>query len=219
MARTISRDQARRFYDRFGAKQDHQGFYEDPALDLLVDLGRFSEASSVFELGCGTGRFADRLLTRHLAPSAHYVGVDLSSTMVQLARDRLLPHDGRTEVLSSEGGFDFRRYGGPFDRVLATYVLDLLSPPEIQECLAGAHAALAPGGFFCHAGLTRGTGPISRATSAIWTLVHRINPVRVGGCRPLLLADLLPVDQWRLVHREVVVASAIPSEVVIARAL
>ena len=32
----LSRDEAKAFYDRFGAKQDSQGFYEDRALEDLV---------------------------------------------------------------------------------------------------------------------------------------------------------------------------------------
>ncbi len=56
MARTLTRNEAQRYYDRFGSWQDRQGFYEDPALDLLMKLGKFSEATNVFEFGCGTGR-------------------------------------------------------------------------------------------------------------------------------------------------------------------
>jgi len=218
MTRTISVDEARRFYDKFGTKQDRQSFYEDAALESLIELGKFSEAGSVFELGCGTGRLAARLLSDHLPASAQYVGVDLSSTMVHLAKDRLAPFDRRQEVHLSDGEFEISRYGGPFDRVVSTYVLDLLSLTDIQKCLVGAHAAMVKGGLFCHAGLTTGTGAISRATSSLWTLIHRIKPILVGGCRPVLLADLIPDDQWRLVRREVVISVAIPSEVVVVEA-
>jgi SAM-dependent methyltransferase len=215
MARTISRDEARRFYDNFGAKQDRQGFYEDEALDRLIELSGFSDAGSVFELGCGTGRLAARLLSDHLPASAHYVGVDLSPTMVRLAAERLAPFGGRCEVHATDGVFELSRYGGPFDRVVSTYVLDLLSLADIQQSLSGARAAMAEGGLFCHAGLTTGTGPVSRTTSALWRLIHRVNPLLVGGCRPMTLADVIPVDQWQLMHREVVVRATIPSEVVI----
>jgi SAM-dependent methyltransferase len=211
-----SRDEVRQFYDAFGAKQDRQGFYEDAAIDSMIELGGFSDAQAVFELGCGTGRLAARLLSDHLPASARYVGIDLSSTMVDLARKRLAPFAGRCEVHLSDGGFDFSSYGGPFDRVVATYVLDLLSRRDIELVLAEAHEAMSKGGLFCHAGLTRGSGPISRATSGLWTLVHRVKPTLVGGCRPLTLADLMPRERWRVIHREVVVSAAIPSEIVIA---
>jgi len=218
MTRSISHDQARRFYDRFGARQDRQGFYEDAALDALIELGNFSQAQHVFELGCGTGRFAARLLRDHLPPSARYVGVDISSTMVRLAAQRLQPYGERCAVHHSSGELEFSRYGGPFDRFVSTYVLDLLSMEDIQRCLAAAHAAMARGGLFCHAGLTAGVGPLSRASSGLWSLLHRLDPMLVGGCRPLQLVGLLPERQWQLIDRRVVVSFAIASEVVVASA-
>ena len=56
---------ARAFYDRFGKKQDCQSFYEDPALDELIAHASFEDARSVFEFGCGTGKFAARILENH----------------------------------------------------------------------------------------------------------------------------------------------------------
>jgi ubiquinone/menaquinone biosynthesis C-methylase UbiE len=84
MGRTLTTAQAKAFYDRFGARQDAQSFYEDRAIDVLVVHGVFSTATSVFEFGCGTGRFAKRLLAQALPPEARYMGVDVSSAMVCL---------------------------------------------------------------------------------------------------------------------------------------
>ena len=59
----LTLQQTREFYNQFGAKQDSQSFYERPAIDELIAHSNFSEAHSVFEFGCGTGRFADELLS------------------------------------------------------------------------------------------------------------------------------------------------------------
>jgi hypothetical protein len=72
-------DDARRFYDRFGSRQDTQGFYENPALDDLVKYADFEHARSVLEFGCGTGFFARRLLETDLPVKAHYLGLDIKS--------------------------------------------------------------------------------------------------------------------------------------------
>ena len=66
-------DDARRFYDRFGSKQDTQGFYENPALDDLLEHADFDHARSVLEFGCGTGSFARRLFKMVLPEDAHYL--------------------------------------------------------------------------------------------------------------------------------------------------
>jgi hypothetical protein len=38
----LSTEQARRVYDRLGAKQDTQAFYENPAFDRLIAAGDFN---------------------------------------------------------------------------------------------------------------------------------------------------------------------------------
>ena len=216
MERTISRDEARRYYDKAARFQDFQGIYEDGALAALVKHGRFGEAASVFELGCGTGRFAENLLRTRLPPSARYVGVDLSSSMLAMAGKRLQPFAGRATVHQTDGSLDFSRFGGPFDRAVVTYVFDLMSRDDVAAALAGLHDILGSGGLLCAAGLTQGSGPFSKLACGIWNAIFRLNPRLVGGCRPLVLAEMLDAASWRLVHREVVVNVMIASEVVIA---
>jgi SAM-dependent methyltransferase len=106
MTNRFSREDARRFHDSFGSKQDAQGFYEDAALDALVEHSEFSLAQSVLEIGCGTGRLAARLLADCLPASAAYVGVDISETMAGLAWRRLGPWSGRARDQVSGGDFD-----------------------------------------------------------------------------------------------------------------
>jgi hypothetical protein len=52
----LSHRETRRVYDRIGAKQDTQAFYEDVATRELIRHGDFASATAVFEFGCGTGR-------------------------------------------------------------------------------------------------------------------------------------------------------------------
>jgi ubiquinone/menaquinone biosynthesis C-methylase UbiE len=98
----------------------------------------------VFEFGCGTGRFADRLLSRELPPDARYAGVDLSSTMVDLATRRLARFGERSQVTLTEGDVRFPFPDASFDRVVATYVLDILGEERIRELLLEAHRLPGP---------------------------------------------------------------------------
>src|SRR3954468_15500521 len=88
MDRTLTTDEARGCYDRIGVRQDTQRFYEDAALDLLVAHADLGTARRGFEFGCGTGRFAVRLLANVLPPDATYRGIDISPTMVRIASGR-----------------------------------------------------------------------------------------------------------------------------------
>jgi ubiquinone/menaquinone biosynthesis C-methylase UbiE len=212
----LTRAEARTFYDRWGARQDSQRPFEEPALRDLVAHARFDAARAVFELGCGTGRFAETLLEHHLPPGASYRAVDLSTTMVDLARKRLARFGARAEVQATDGEPVLALPSGSVDRFVSTYVFDLLGEDEIRALLAEAHRVLEPGGLVCLAGLTHGTGLVSRAFERVWRALHALRPSLVGGCRPISLVGLLSSPQWRILHHRVVVAWGMPSEVVVA---
>jgi len=216
MAPVLSHEDARRAYDRIGALQDSQGFYEDRATRLLLRRGDFAAAGAVFEFGCGTGRFAERLLTSHLSPHARYRGVDLSPKMVSLARARLAPFEGRTEVVLGEGGPPTDEPAEAYDRFVSNYVFDLLSEEEIRSVLREAHRMLRPGGLLCLAGLSTGVGPLSRGVARAWGWVQAHRPALVGGCRPMDVLPLLPEASWQVRHHAKVVAFGVTSEVLVA---
>ncbi len=214
--RPFTPEDAKRFYDRFGAKQDLQ-FYENPALERLLAHADFEHASNVFELGCGTGRLAEQLLRERLPPTARYVGVDVSTTMTRLAEQRLARWKDRAVVRQSDGTTRQPVPDGSFDRFVATYVLDLLPEPTIRQVLDEAHRLLVADGSLCLVGLTEGRGPVSRAMCAAWKGLHALSPRLVGGCRPLRVEEFLNRDAWRIAHAEVVSAWGVCSEIVVAQ--
>jgi SAM-dependent methyltransferase len=139
-------DQARAFYDRMGAWQDWQRFYEDPPLQRLLQAAKFQAAHSIIEFGCGTGRFALQILSEITPADCRYLGVDLSSTMAALARARLCSYSDRAEVRLSDGNVTVGEPDGRFDRYVSNYVLDLLSRESTGQLLSEAHRLLEPGG-------------------------------------------------------------------------
>jgi ubiquinone/menaquinone biosynthesis C-methylase UbiE len=214
----LSREQARRFYDRFGARQDRQGWYEDAAIDRLVDILDFDRVGAVVELGCGTGKVARRLLEERLDPGATYGGFDSSRTMVTLARQRLEPWAARARVHLTDGSLALPIETGRVDLFLSTYVLDLLSVEDIGAVLDEAARVVAPDGQLALASLTHGPTAPSRVVSWLWRLVHRVRPGWVGGCRPIRLADRLAADpRWRMTQVDVVTPRGLASEVAVAR--
>lgn len=214
--RFLDKDEVRLFYDRFGSKQDWQRFYEGAALRELLQQGRFGEASSVFELGCGTGAFALILLKEHLPASASYVGVDISSTMVGLAEKRLACFPGRATIMLTNGSLQFGYTEGTFDRFICNYVLDLLSPDDIARVVSEAHRLLKEGGLMCLVSLTHGQTLVARTVSWIWKSIHNLNPKLVGECRPLNMEDYLNCSYWKIVYHGVMSIAGIASEVLIA---
>lgn len=210
---TLTPSEARAFYDRFGKKQDTQGFYENPALDDLIDHAGFHDAQNVFEFGCGTGEFASRLLRDHFSSSARFLGCDVSQTMVNLATQQLSPYAERATVVRSDGSICFPLADQSVDHVISNYVLDLLSEEDILLVFSEAHRVLTSGGKLCLVSLTKGITFLSRIVTFIWMALFSIRPALVGGCRPVLLESYLDQERWQLEYQKTVTSFGVPSEV------
>jgi SAM-dependent methyltransferase len=207
LPRALGRDAIRDHYDSLGARQDGQSWYEDPALEVLLYNGAFDTAQQVVEVGCGTGRLAETLLHDYLGPTASYTGLDVSQTMISLARDRLLPFEPRAVVELTDGEMILPEA----DRIVAAYVMNLLDEDTMAVFLAEAEAALPQDGLLCLANLAPGA-----ALSGIWSLLYRLAPRLLGGCRPMRTASRLRQDGWRIVHAQRVSVYGLASEAVVA---
>lgn len=216
MVQTLSHGEARRIYDRIGSFQDSQAFYEDQTTQVLVEHGAFATASAVFEFGCGTGRFAESLLAQRLPATATYRGVDLSPTMVGLARSRLARFGSRAEVVEAEGGAPVGEPDHGYDRWVSNFVLDLLSGSDIESVLVEAHRMLKPGGLLCLASLGTGDSWYTRTVAGVWSVIHRLSPALLGGCRPIDLRPFLSPDRWSIEHHRSLAPFLIPSEAIVA---
>lgn len=217
-SRYLAPIEAKRFYDRLGSRQDWQRFYENPALNELIAHAGFDSAHSVFEFGCGTGALAARLLQRHLPPNARYVGLDISSTMVSLALERLKPWSGRARVYQTDGSPRAPEPEHTFDCFVSTYVLDLVAPDFIEQLLSEAHRLLVPEGRLCLVSLAFGTSRFSRVVCWGWQRLWRLNPSIVGGCHPIELLEYLPSRDWNPLYRVTLTSWSLSSEVLVASA-
>ena len=214
--RYVSHAQARRIYDRIGRLQDTRPLSERRALDALVERAAFERAGAVLEFGCGTGRLAARLLAERLPAGARYLGLDVSPTMVSLARAAVAPWGDRARVEQASGSPELPVEEGSCDRFVSTYVFDLLSPDDAARLLDEAHRVLRPGGLLALASLTPGTTPPARSLTRAWRAVWRLDPALLGGCRPVTLAPQLPPAGWAVRARITVTDLVLASEVVVA---
>ena len=137
--------------------------------------------------------------------------------MVQLARRRLRWFGGRAAVVQSDGSMRLAFDDGSFDRFVATYVLDLLSPHDARELLAEARRVLQPEGRLCVASLTHGRAGTGHLATEIWDWVAPRHPLLTGGCHPIELLELLPGSAWTIDYRRVITAHWVPSELLVAR--
>jgi ubiquinone/menaquinone biosynthesis C-methylase UbiE len=218
VARILSHDAARAFYDRFGVRQDRGAPGENRVIDHLVSRCDFESAEAVFEFGCGTAKLACRLLAEELPETTTYHAVDSSTTMVDIARRRLEPWGERARVDRTDGSVTLDAESGRYDRFIATYVFDLLSDDDTNALLAEAHRLLRPDGLLCVASLTRARGLAAQFPTQLWRLAHAANPRWVGGCRPILLArHVFFSGLWEPLYRRVMCPAGLCTEIIVAR--
>src|ERR671934_234580 len=89
--------------------------------ELALAVAREYEAPSVLDVGGGSGRVGELLLEQG---ASRYVDVDLSDTMLALARDRLARFGDRVELV--QGDFLQVPLAGSFDVVLALGYFDYI---------------------------------------------------------------------------------------------
>jgi ubiquinone/menaquinone biosynthesis C-methylase UbiE len=200
-------------YDRIGRVQDWQ-FYEDRAVARLVADCAPHTAHAIFEFGCGTGRLAATML-KSLPPTARYLGVDVSPVMVALATERLARWGDRAQVRLVDGSMPLPADSDSADRIVCTYVFDLLDDSDVAAVLGEFERVLTPDGLLCLVSLRTGITRFERLISGLWTMVWRRAPSLLGGCRPVQLDQLLG-RTWAIRGQDVVHSWGLVSEVIVA---
>ena len=165
---------------------------------LLSWLPEDLHGKRVLDAGCGTGALAVEAARR----GAHVVAIDLSPTLVQLARERM-PHDlgqGRIEFLS---GDMLDPALGVFDHVIGMDSLIHYHKADVVRTLAGLGERTRTSILFTFAPST----PLLAAMIAVGRLFPRgdrapfIEPVRENTLRGLI-AEAPLLRNWRAARSE-----------------
>jgi ubiquinone/menaquinone biosynthesis C-methylase UbiE len=211
---TITPEKARCFYDSLGSTYDIGERFERRAKArgfVLLDL---APGQRLLNVGVGTGKDQTQIQNA-LMPGGLAAGVDLSPVMVKLARANVPPPGNEALCVADGGGLPFP--DASFDRVISSYVLDLIPARRIPLFVREMQRVLRPGGRLVLVGLTEGTTLASRAVMAAWKAIYRLSPASLGGCRPLRMTYPLLRAGFVDVRREVIVQGGMPSEVLSAR--
>ena len=123
-----------RTYDRIAAPQTRWG---SAVLDRLPLEGH----ETVLDAGCGSGRVTELLAAR--LPRGRVIAVDASSTMIEVARERLAHIADRIEFVVADLGQPLPI--GPVDAVLSTATFHWV--PDHDALFANLAAVMRPGGW------------------------------------------------------------------------
>jgi len=132
-----TREETRHNYDRLSWSYDFlAGTFENRHKDKALDLLAIRAGEAVLEIGPGTG-YALARLARAVGETGKAYGLELSSRMLERARDRINDAGLENRVGLVQGdAVDLPFPAERFDAVFASFVLELFSPTEVPRVLA-----------------------------------------------------------------------------------
>lgn len=141
----IDKGKVRRSFGSQALNYDDLAMVQQKVVDRFLELNMtgVSPPETVLDVGCGTGRLLESILSR--VPSACAVGVDLAHGMLQCASARL----GESVSLVCGDGETLPFKDASFDLVVSTSVYQWINPAD--RAFAEARRVLKPGGRFCFA--------------------------------------------------------------------
>jgi ubiquinone/menaquinone biosynthesis C-methylase UbiE len=207
IAETIARSDARHVYNRLGERLEQSRRFEELAKTQALEWLAVEPGQRVLQVGVGTG--IEHAALAAVAGDGPVVGVDLARTMLELTYRRT------ASPLCEADAIALPLASGTFDRIYSAYMLDLLPADDLLPVLAEFRRVLHPQGRMVLVSLTEGVDPASHLFIAAWKLGFRLDPRRLGGCRPLNLQRLLGIAGFAS-ERRVIVQRGFPSEVLLA---
>lgn len=196
---TQDRRRAQHTYNYLSRKYDWLSISEAGFKTRAVRMLDIKPAEKVLEIGCGTGHLLLELASR-AGTLGRVVGIDLSSGMIETARQRLEKSGAWPVVKLHLGDAASLPYSkGYFDAVLMTFVLELFDPSEIPIVLGECRRVLKPEGRMGVASLSLPDRRNLMTRAYEW--FHRRFPKWVD-CRPIPLRACLAeagfsiLDSW-----------------------
>lgn len=126
----------------------------DEMLDALISSVRPRKGQlRAIDVGCGTGAVSELLLQAY--PDLQLTCLDMTESMLGLARERLNGHDNVSFVLADIYDFGFE---GPYDIVVSSLALHhLITDHDKKEAYRKIFEALGPEGSFFNADIVLGS--------------------------------------------------------------
>jgi demethylmenaquinone methyltransferase/2-methoxy-6-polyprenyl-1,4-benzoquinol methylase len=177
------RSEARANYDRLSRWYDWVSApFERAAREHGLNLLDAQPGEAVLEIGFGTG-WALLALADSAGPDGMVYGVDLSSGMLKVSRNRVRhhAHSHKIELLPGDAvELPFRT--GCFDAIFMSFTLELFDTPDILIVMRECERVLHPAGRICVVSLSKSQNP--GALERLYERLHAGFPITFD-CRPI----------------------------------
>lgn len=186
---------------------------ETKAREKAMYLANINNGETVLKVAIGTGLTFLEILKAN--PDGNNFGLDITDAMLKKAKSRIEKLDFKNYTISLSDAYDLELPENHFDLLINNYMFDLLPEDDFPSILNEFKRVLKPNGRLVLVNMTKG----DRFYQRFWEIVYRINPKWLGGCRGMLLSDVLRKVGFDILHNETLSQFGFPSEVISAKIL
>ncbi len=216
MRAPVTLERCAKFFDRCGPALAAMNWLDRNTYRTFYQHCQFAPGQGILEIGAGTGRMAEELLTHILPDSCQYTLTELSPVLAHRCRVRLARFASRATILHVQPDNTLPQ-GMLYDRVLSAYVHDLSSEETIRQAIDQLHGQLVTNGLFCMLVTSTGNTLLSHVVMQAWQMLYRINPILVGGSRPLPVETYFSTFKWQVVQVTNVSNWGFASKIIVAK--
>lgn len=208
----LSTSQITSFYNLMGPALDIMSIVEDKPRQWALDKASLGSVKTILEIGSGTGRNADRVLTDYPNIDS-YTSLEVTPRMAKLTQMRLSEVHPSTQIEVRQENALTAEWP-KVDCILTFYVLDIMESEDIAIFLKKAQRALHEGGRVVLVNITMpSTGLWSKVLMKTWQWIYNKAPLLLGGCRPIHLLEYM--QDWKTLEFTTMSVFGYTSEIVI----
>ena len=186
---------------------------ETKARKKAMNLANINNGETVLEVAVGTGLTFLEVVRAN--PDGNNFGIDITDAMLKIAKSRIGKVGFKNYTISFGDAYDLEFPDNHFDLLINNYMFDLLPEGDFPIVLNEFKRVLKTNGRLILVNMTKG----DRFYQRFWEIVYQINPKWLGGCRGVLLSDVLRKVGFEILHYETLSQFGFPSEVISAKLL
>jgi ubiquinone/menaquinone biosynthesis C-methylase UbiE len=180
---------------------------ESKAHNQALQFGAIKNKESILEVAVGTGSFFEKIL--QLNPSGKNIGLDISDSMLKIARKRLKNYKNFRLISADAARIPFK--ANSFDLLINNYMLDLLPDQDHVPILKEFKRVLKPNGRLVVTTMAKARNWYSRPWHAI------AKTPLLTGCKPFDLRNKIIKSGFVIKKSKYITQNTFPSLVIYAK--